>query len=100
MAMGPVDSAVLTGVIVSAGRWSQGKSLSMRTFIGAGTFAVFLAVINANDQDLASKFALLVLVAAAFAYGPDIAEKLGLLDKSKPTSTAGSAGLLPFAGSR
>lgn len=78
MAMGPVDSAVLTGVVVSTGRWANGKSLDMRVFVGAAVFAVGLAVINSQNQRLASQFALLVLVAAVFAYGPAIVKKLGL----------------------
>lgn len=81
MAMGPVDSAVLTGVVVSTGRWAQGKHLDMKLFTGAAVFAIFLSVMNAQSPDLASKFALLVLVAAVFMYGIPVSQKLGLVNK-------------------
>lgn len=83
MAFSPVNSAVLTGVTVTVGQWSQDKGVTINVVVGSAIFAIGLAAINEAAPDLASKFGLLVLVVALFMYGPAIAWKLGMLDKKK-----------------
>lgn len=72
---GPV---VLTGMVVTAGRWSQGKTLTMRIVVGGAVLAIMLAAIGEANEELAGKFAVLVLAAAVLTYGVDIAKKTGL----------------------
>lgn len=76
--MNTTTSAVATGVIVGAGRWSEGKPLDLRIAIGATVFAVGLSLIGNANQELASKFALCVLIVAMFKYVPSIGKKTGL----------------------
>lgn len=75
--MNTTTSTVLTAVIVTTGQWSQGKSLSIRIFVGMGMVAIFLAVIAEADAEMAQKFGALILIAAVFLYGPSITKKLG-----------------------
>ena len=87
MAFSPVNAAVLTGVTVTVGQWSQEKGLTINVVVGSTIYAVVLAGMNEISPDLASKFGILVLVIALFMYGPAIAWKLGMLDKAKyPTA--------------
>jgi hypothetical protein len=81
--MEPLNSAVLTGAVVTGGMWAQGKGLTIRTVVGAGTLAIGLALMQDSAPQLASKFALLVLVVALFMYGPAIAWRAGLIDHKK-----------------
>lgn len=73
--MNATNSAVLTGVVVTTGRYSQGKKITMRVVVGATFLAIVLAVM---PTELADKFGLLVLVAAVLNYGASIAKKTGL----------------------
>lgn len=74
----PAGSLALTGVTVTAGRWAEGKTLSARPVVGLGFAAVVIAVMWEADSELASKFALLILLASVFVYFPAISRKLGL----------------------
>lgn len=76
--MSTTTSVVATGVIVVAGRIAQEKPIDIKIAVGAAAFALSLSLIgNANEQ-LASRFAALVLVGAALIYVPAIASKTGL----------------------
>jgi len=68
----------MTGVLVVAGRWANDKPLDIRVAVGTAGLALFLAVINSSSPELASKFAVLILVSAVFLYGPGIVKKAGL----------------------
>lgn len=76
--MNTTTSAVATGVIVGAGRWSEGKPLDLRIAIGATVFAVGLSLIGGANNVLAQRIALLVLIVAMFKYVPSIGRKSGL----------------------
>lgn len=76
--MDTTNAVLMTGVLVVGGRWAQDKPLDIRIAVGTAGLALFLAVINASQPDLASKFAVLILVSAAFLYGPAIFKKTGL----------------------
>lgn len=70
-------AAVATAVIVTAGRFSQGKPIDVGIAIGAGAFAIGLSLISAADEKIARQFAFMVLFLAMVLYLPSIVEKLG-----------------------
>lgn len=76
--MNVTNAVVLTAFLVVAGRWSESKPLDIKVAVGTGGLAIFMSVLNSANEDLASKFAVLVLVGAVFLYGPAIAKKAGL----------------------
>lgn len=76
--MNTTNAVIMTSLVVVAGRWANDKPLDIRLAVGTAGLALFLAVINSSQPELASKFAVLVLVAAVFMYGPGIAKKAGL----------------------
>lgn len=76
--MNTTNAVVGIGILTVAGRWSQGKPLDIKVAIGVGALSLFLAAFNDSYPELAGKFAVLVLIAAVFLYGPAIAKKLGL----------------------
>lgn len=76
--MNTTASVVLTGVVVTAGRWSQGKGLSMNVAVGAGFLVIGLAALSQVNEGLAAQFGVLILVAAVLTYGTSIAKKTGL----------------------
>jgi hypothetical protein len=76
--MNTTNAVLMTGLVVVAGRWAGGKPLDIRMAVGTAGLALFLAVINSSSPDLASKFAVLVLISAVFLYGPTITKKAGL----------------------
>jgi hypothetical protein len=71
-------AAVVTGAIVYAGRWSQGKDLDVRVAVGTAGIAIVLSLIASGNEKLGQQFGVLILVAAAFRYLPDITKKVGL----------------------
>lgn len=81
MALGAASSAVLTGVVVTTGRWAEGKELSMKIVVGATFLAVSLSVLSEINPLLGGQFALLVLTVAVLRYALPILEKSGLVKK-------------------
>lgn len=77
--MNPTGAAMLTGAIVVAGQYANGKTLSVRIGVGAVVYAVFLTVITNTNADLGNAFAMATLVTAVFMYGPTIGRKTGLI---------------------
>lgn len=75
--MNTTTSALLTGAIVSAGRWSQDKSLNSRIIISVFVLALALTLMGQANAKLANQFGALVLISAVFGYGPSILNKLG-----------------------
>lgn len=69
---------VATAVIVVAGKWVKDEELDVKTVVGGGFLALGLSLLSMANEDLASKFALLVLVVACFKYIPRIANAAGL----------------------
>lgn len=76
--MNTTNAVLMTGLLVVAGRWADGKPLDIKLAVGTAGLALFLAVMNASQPELAGKFAVLVLVGAVFLYGPTIVKKTGL----------------------
>lgn len=80
-------SVVATGAIVAAGRWAQGKTVSVNIVVGAGVLALGLAVLDSANSDFASKMALMVLLAAVFMYAIPLSTKLGFSGSTKKART-------------
>lgn len=76
--MNTTNAVLMTGLVVVAGHWASGKSLSIRLAVGTAGLSLFLAVLNESNPELAAKFAVLILVGAVFMYGPGIFKKAGL----------------------
>jgi hypothetical protein len=76
--MNTTASVVLTGVVVTAGRWSKGQGITTKVVVGAGFLTVALAAMSQVNAGLAQQFGLLVLIGAVLVYGVDIAKKTGL----------------------
>lgn len=75
-------SMILLAVVVTTGKWSQGKGLDIRVVIQAVFLAVMLAVLGESQPAFAKKFGVLILVGAVFYYVPSVLEKTGLSKKS------------------
>ena len=76
--MDTTNSAVLTGVVVTTGRWAESKPLEMRVLVGAAFLAVGLASLSAVNDKLARNFGVLILAAAIFRYAIPIVDKTGI----------------------
>lgn len=72
-------SVAATAALVVAGRFAQSKPVDIKIAVGAGALAISLSVINSASPELASRFALLILVIATYLYVPSIAKKTGLI---------------------
>lgn len=70
-------SVIGTGVVVTVGRWAQGKSLDIKQFVGIGVFAIGIAFVQQANQPFAEKFALMLFIAALMYYLVPITKKLG-----------------------
>jgi predicted tellurium resistance membrane protein TerC len=79
------NSVVATAGIVVVGTWVQDKPLNVRIVVGGMFVAVFLSLMSQGNPKFASRFATLILVAAAFMYVPAIAYKMGLTDIQPPS---------------
>lgn len=80
--MTPLNSAVLTGLTVTLGLWSENKKLSINIVVGVTVLAVFLSVLESSRADLARAFGTLILVGAVLRYAIPITSKLGLTGAS------------------
>ena len=73
--MNAATSAVATGVIIAAGRWSDNKSktsVDVRLAIAITIYAIILSLLEDANADFAGKVGLLVLISACFVYLPDL----------------------------
>jgi phosphate starvation-inducible membrane PsiE len=70
-------AVVATGLIVAVGHFAKDQQIPVRVFVGVGIYAVILAMLQQGNEELAAKFALLVLLAALFLYTIPIARKAG-----------------------
>ena len=78
MAMDTTTAVVATGIVVFAGQWAQkDKGPSIKLVVGGMVLAVILSVMSQGNDELASRFALLVLVGAVLTYARPISKKLG-----------------------
>jgi hypothetical protein len=74
-----VTCSLLTGVLVTLGRWAKGQTFNARVIIGVIGIMIFLSLVGEADQRLSLSFAAMIVVAALFTYGPDIFKKFGLI---------------------
>lgn len=91
--MDATTAAVLTGTVVTVGRWSQGKGLEAKVVIGAGVFAIGLSAIAGSQPAFAGQFGALVLVGALLTYGIPIAKALN--SSSTAPNTTVTKGTVP-----
>lgn len=82
--MNTTSSVVATAAIVTIGKWSNDETISVRIAVGGAFLAIGLAALDQGSPVLASRFALLVFVVAAFMYVPAIAYKAGLTSIRPP----------------
>lgn len=75
--MNTTTSVVGTGIIVAVGKWAKDETLSVQIAVGVAGVAIALSLLNEADEKLASGFAALILLLAAFMYLPAIVKKLG-----------------------
>lgn len=76
--MNTTTAAVVTGAVVYAGRWSEGKTLDVKVAVGTAGVALILSLIGQGNAKLGEQFGVLILVAALFRYLPNMVKKLGL----------------------
>lgn len=88
--MSTTNSAVLTGVIVTTGRWAEGHSLDMRVIVGAGFLTLGLAALGSMNDNLARNMGVLILVAAVMRYMLPIITKTQIT--KSPSAGSGSGG--------
>ncbi len=86
MAFSTTNSTILTATIVTAGRWQEGKPLSVGVVVGAGFLAFSLAAISEANIKLAQNFGLLILAAAIYRFGPALFAAIGAtkVEERKP----------------
>jgi hypothetical protein len=75
--MDTTTSAVATVVITAAGRWAQNKPFSMKLVVALLILALSLSALESANEQLAKKFAVLILVAALLANVIPITKKMG-----------------------
>jgi len=85
-------SAVTTGVIVIAGRWSLNQPIDIRVVTGGLFLAMSLSVLTQINENLAGTFGMSILIAALLMYSIPIATKLGWMPGKKPARTGDRAG--------
>lgn len=76
------NAVIGTAAIVTVGTWAQEKPISVKIVVGGVFLALGLSLMDQASPKLASRFALLILVVAAFMYIPAIAYKAGLIDNN------------------
>lgn len=76
-------SALLTGVIVTAGQWSNGKGVTARVILGSCFLALVLSVLSEANEKLAKQFGLVILVTAVLHYGVSVTDSMGLTNTKK-----------------
>lgn len=79
--MNTTTSVVATASIVTVGRMSAGKPMDVKIVVGAGFLTLGLVVL---PDELAAKFAFMILIVASFTYVPSIANKAGLTKLPAP----------------
>lgn len=89
MALGTPTAVVTTAGIVALGLWASDKKIDVKFVVGTGLYAVALSVFGEINAQLASQFAVLVLVTAALIYFRRIAIALGLTGKANSRSAWG-----------
>lgn len=74
--MNTTNWLLLAGVIVVAGKWSQGQSITPKTVIAVTLLALMVGILQDVDAELANAFTLLILTAVVLGNLEPILEKL------------------------
>jgi hypothetical protein len=74
----PVAAALVTGAMVIAGKWSEGKAPNINNAVGVAGIALGLALMDQANEKLASTFAWLIVLSVTIVYFPKIARGTGL----------------------
>lgn len=78
--MDTTTSTVIAVLIVAVGQWTKKDgTISIKLVVGLMVLVLMLSALSSVNDDLAKKFALLVLVTVVFTYFIPIAQKLGLV---------------------
>lgn len=72
--MNTTSAVMLSGGMVVAGRWAEGKPMEARVVVGVVALVVIL---SAMPDEIAKPFALLILIGAAFRYGLPLTQRIG-----------------------
>lgn len=75
--MNTTHTVMLTGGIVTVGRWQRGQPLSTRVVIGGTFLAIGLATLSNFDADFARLMSYAVLLAALYEYLPALVKAAG-----------------------
>lgn len=76
--MNPLAAALISGTMVIAGKWADGKSPNMDNAIGIAGIAIGLALIEQANEKLATAFAWLIVLSVTIVYFPKIVKGAGL----------------------
>jgi len=82
--MDNTTAAVTTVMVVTAGRWADGKGLEARVVVGGGVYMIMLSVISSSEPKFAGQIATLVLVGALLTYAVPLFEKMGFNSAAPP----------------
>lgn len=76
--MDTTSAVALTSVVVATGQWSKKDGhITIKLVVGGMVLAIMLSAMAASNQELADKFATLILVGALLTYAIPITQKLG-----------------------
>lgn len=76
--MNAITAALVTGALVVAGKWADGKAPNIQNGIGVAGIAIGLAMMEQANERLAASFALLIVLGTTIVYFPKIAKGTGL----------------------
>ena len=68
---------VITGIVLVAGRWAEGKELTDSFGVGAFVTLLGVAVLNSMSETLGLAFAVLLLITSLLRYGLSILRGIG-----------------------
>ncbi len=86
---------VLAGVIAVAGKWARNKQVDTSMVVGGIVLAIMITVMSEANEDLAEKFAYLILFAILGTNAEDLLKALGTI-----TSGSTSAATPPEKGTK
>lgn len=76
--MNPVGAALITGALIVAGKWADGKAPNINNAIGVAGIALGLALMDQANEKLANAFAWLIVLSVTIVYFPKIVKGTGL----------------------
>lgn len=79
--MTPIAAALVTGVLIIAGKWSDGKAPNIDNAVGVAGVAVGLSLLDMANTKLATAFGWLIVLSVSFVYFPKIVKSTGLAKK-------------------